>query len=773
MTNTHNIGAPSEPSRPVSGLTFDVTVEIPKGNKNKYEVDHETGRIRLDRTLFTSTSYPADYGFIEGTLGQDGDPLDALVLVSEPTFPGCLIKCRAVAMFRMTDEAGGDDKVLCVPAGDMRRDHVTDVSDVRPYLLLEIEHFFTVYKDLEPGKSVEGASWTGAQDAEDEVRASFDRAKEHGPLSTDSGSSGPIPGRYLITGVSRGIGAEVARQLRSAGHLVYGVVRTADPAVIGDLAGYGLADLSEPAEVGIRLADLAATLPSLDGLLHSAGIARGGALARTTAADLSDQLTVNVTSVAEVDRVFLPALRAGAQGRGGTVVYLNSGSGSGRAPPAGRVRRQQARAARVRRLVATGGAGHPGRQHLSRPGGDRHAARARRIRRHRLRPGEVSAHRDGRPGHHRHAHPAGRRRDHRPDAEHPVSYLILLAPSANRVYTERAVDLSVAELEIIGADLITAATPVEIAGIAYLEAESAHPEAEVLDVLGRLSTCWAVFARDGDRLRPLRRGDHDRFADDLVSIPKYPGKTNEQFTRLMINIAAASAPRLIAAASAPRLIAAASAPRLAEPAGPRAPSLLDPLCGRGTTLSLGLTLGFDVAGVDVDLKAIEAYAAFLKTYLRRKRIKHTAEMSPVRRDGKSIGRRFDAEITSPLDDRRSSSTIFSGDTRDSAALFGKRRFDLVVTDAPYGIVHGSRSGRSGRERSPSTLLDEAIGVWAGQLKTGGALALSWNTYGMSRESLSALAEESGLRPLEDGPYRRLAHRVDASIQRDLFVAVRD
>ncbi len=158
---------------PFPGMTFDVTVEIPKGQKNKYEVDHESGRIRLDRTLFTSTAYPADYGFIEGTLGQDGDPLDALVLVSEPTFPGCLIKCRAVAMFRMTDEAGGDDKVLCVPASDHRRDHVRD------YLLLEIEHFFTVYKDLEPGKSVEGATWTGVQEAEEEVVASFARAKEH------------------------------------------------------------------------------------------------------------------------------------------------------------------------------------------------------------------------------------------------------------------------------------------------------------------------------------------------------------------------------------------------------------------------------------------------------------------------------------------------------------------------------------------------------------------------------------------------------------------
>ena len=98
-------------------------------------------------------------------------------MVSEPTFPGCLIKCRAIAMFRMTDEAGGDDKVLCVPANDVRRDHLRDMSNVRPYLLLEIEHFFTVYKDLEPGKSVEGATWVGVDEAEEEVRASFERAK--------------------------------------------------------------------------------------------------------------------------------------------------------------------------------------------------------------------------------------------------------------------------------------------------------------------------------------------------------------------------------------------------------------------------------------------------------------------------------------------------------------------------------------------------------------------------------------------------------------------
>jgi inorganic pyrophosphatase len=156
-------------------MQFDVTVEIPKGHRNKYEVDHATGRIRLDRTLFTATQYPADYGFIEGTLGADGDPLDALVLVQEPTFPGCLIRCRAIGMFRMTDEKGGDDKVLCVPAEDPRLAHLTDIDNVSKFDQLEIQHFFEVYKDLEPGKSVEGATWVGRADAEAEIDNSRDR----------------------------------------------------------------------------------------------------------------------------------------------------------------------------------------------------------------------------------------------------------------------------------------------------------------------------------------------------------------------------------------------------------------------------------------------------------------------------------------------------------------------------------------------------------------------------------------------------------------------
>ncbi|CAB4891272.1 unannotated protein [freshwater metagenome] len=156
-------------------LVFDVTIEIPGGSRNKYEVDHATGRMRLDRMLFTSTRYPHDYGFIDNTLGQDGDPLDALVMTQEPTFPGIVISCRAIGMFRMTDEAGGDDKVLCVPAGDPRLEHLRDIHHVAEFDRLEIQHFFEVYKDLEPGKSVEGASWEGRAEAEAEIHASIKR----------------------------------------------------------------------------------------------------------------------------------------------------------------------------------------------------------------------------------------------------------------------------------------------------------------------------------------------------------------------------------------------------------------------------------------------------------------------------------------------------------------------------------------------------------------------------------------------------------------------
>ena len=161
-------------------MEFDVTIEIPKGQRNKYEVDHETGRIRLDRMLFTAMAYPSDYGYVEESLGEDGDPLDALVLLDEPTFPGCLVRARPIGMFHMRDEAGGDDKILCIPAGDPRKNHIREIEDVSSFDRLEIQHFFETYKDLEPGKSVEGAHWAGREDAERCIHEAFDRAKAAG-----------------------------------------------------------------------------------------------------------------------------------------------------------------------------------------------------------------------------------------------------------------------------------------------------------------------------------------------------------------------------------------------------------------------------------------------------------------------------------------------------------------------------------------------------------------------------------------------------------------
>jgi inorganic pyrophosphatase len=161
-------------------VQFDVTIEIPKGQRNKYEVDHETGRVRLDRYLYTSMAYPTDYGFIDDTLGEDGDPLDALVLLPEPLFPGVIVEARPVAMFKMVDEHGGDDKVLCVPAGDHRWDHIQDIGDVPEFELDVIKHFFSQYKALEPGKFVKTANWVDRAEAEAEVQRSVERFKAHG-----------------------------------------------------------------------------------------------------------------------------------------------------------------------------------------------------------------------------------------------------------------------------------------------------------------------------------------------------------------------------------------------------------------------------------------------------------------------------------------------------------------------------------------------------------------------------------------------------------------
>jgi inorganic pyrophosphatase len=138
-----------------SQAAIDVVIEIPTGSRNKYEYDHQNHVFRLDRRLFTATAYPTDYGFVPDTLSKDGDPLDALVLVADPTFPGCVVRARILGVFCMRDEAGLDAKLLTVLAHDPQWDNAHDIGDLPPHLLNEIEHFFSIYKDLEPEKHTE------------------------------------------------------------------------------------------------------------------------------------------------------------------------------------------------------------------------------------------------------------------------------------------------------------------------------------------------------------------------------------------------------------------------------------------------------------------------------------------------------------------------------------------------------------------------------------------------------------------------------------------
>jgi inorganic pyrophosphatase len=153
-----------------------VVIEIPRGSRNKYEIDHEDGRVYLDRRLFTATTYPADYGFIPDTLAGDGDPLDALVLLEDPVYPGVIVEARPVGVLYMRDEAGEDAKLICVPPKEPRFAKVLDISDLTPQLVEEIQHFFNVYKALEPEKHSSSSGMGGTAEAWREIeiaRANF------------------------------------------------------------------------------------------------------------------------------------------------------------------------------------------------------------------------------------------------------------------------------------------------------------------------------------------------------------------------------------------------------------------------------------------------------------------------------------------------------------------------------------------------------------------------------------------------------------------------
>jgi hypothetical protein len=339
-------------------------------------------------------------------------------------------------------------------------------------------------------------------------------------------------------------------------------------------------------------------------------------------------------------------------------------------------------------------------------------------------------------------------------------YALLLLPSANRVYADSAVDLTLAELAVfndavLGGEL-RELTSTSIGGVAYVTFATSAPLTDRdVGYLSNASAAYALFARHGSLLEPLELRRLDRFDDDLITIQKYQGKTNEQFTKLLLNVT------LLVSSCAQHLLHGRV-------------RVFDPLCGRGTTLNQALTYGYDAAGIDLDSKDFDAYAAFIQTYLKRKRIKHQAQAGPVRREKRVVAKRLTVTLAVTKESYRAGETlsldVVNADTIASGEFFKPASFDVVVTDAPYGVQHGSRTVSHGLRRTPLDLLAAAAPVWTSLLRPGGAMGIAWNTLVGRREDAAAILESAGLAVVSGGPFDQFRHRVDQAITRDILVA---
>jgi hypothetical protein len=326
-------------------------------------------------------------------------------------------------------------------------------------------------------------------------------------------------------------------------------------------------------------------------------------------------------------------------------------------------------------------------------------------------------------------------------------YALLIAPSSNRVYADASIRLTQAELAIFAPRLSGPPTGVHelsLGGVRYVGFDAELTEADVAQ-LSNLSSLYALFEVVGDDLlRPVGLHPLARYDDDLITIPKYAGKTNEQFTKLLLNAT---------------VLGSEAGPAMLE----RRLTVLDPLCGRGTTLNQALMYGYDGIGIELDGKDVDAYSAFLRTWLKRKRIKHQAGTNPVRRDRRLVARRF--EVTIGGGQRL---TVFNADTTDAREFLRAGCADVLVADAPYGVAHVH--GAAGRSRGMVDLLSAAAPVWAELLRPGGAVGLAWNTYLAPRSEVADILAKSGLRVLDGAGYDDLEHRVDQAIIRDVVVA---
>jgi len=338
-----------------------------------------------------------------------------------------------------------------------------------------------------------------------------------------------------------------------------------------------------------------------------------------------------------------------------------------------------------------------------------------------------------------------------------AGYALLVSPNANRVYAGAAPALARAELGLLW-ERVTGGALLDLreermGSVEYLVFEAGEElSAPGLAVLSNLSSTLALFARAGGALRPLTLERMDRLDQDLLTIPRYAGKTNEAFTKLLLNVTLASTDR---------------APRF----GAHAFQVLDPLCGRGTTLDQALTYGFDAAGVEIDRRDFEAYAAFIQRWVKDKRLPHRAQLGKVKGHPR-LALDLALDRASLKEGRVQHLSVVNASTLDLPDLFPPRSFDALVADAPYGVQHGSTDARGRLSRSPLELVAEAAPLWKEALRPGGAVGLAWNVQVAPRDRVLAALAAAGLEVMDAPAYRAFEHRVDRSILRDVVVARR-
>lgn len=333
-------------------------------------------------------------------------------------------------------------------------------------------------------------------------------------------------------------------------------------------------------------------------------------------------------------------------------------------------------------------------------------------------------------------------------------YAILANPGHSRVYFEASMRLSLAELEICVKGLCHSFGVDTIGGVPYftLETDGEFP----IDIISRLSFAYAVFElleyEGKTYLQPVEKTACEFFNQSVSNILKYPGKTNELFTRLMINVAVGSG------------YFEQSNGRLA---------LLDPVCGKGTTLFEGLVCGHNVYGIEIGPNVVHEAAVYFKKYLETEKYKHSFVNERLSGENKSFTSKvYKYELSKDKNAPKLNLTLVAGNSKYADNYFRKGSMDIIVGDLPYGVAHGNVTNekQSSLTRNPSELLSACLPSWCAVLKKGGIIVLAWNKFVLTREALEKILSDNGFAVFSGNPYDKFEHMVDRAIKRDIIVA---